>query len=62
MSYAHPEYLIELSELAGDLDNSNRRILDATVFLGRSPSGGYRAESGLAKFEEGHIPAPSFST
>ena len=60
MSYAHPEYLIELSELAGDLDNANRRVLDATVFLGRSPSGGYQAESGLAKFEEGHIPGAQF--
>ena len=60
MSYAHPEYLIELSELADDLDNANRRIFDATVFLGRSPSGGYQAESGLAKFEAGHIPGAQF--
>ena len=60
MSYAHPEYLIELSELAGDLDNANRRVLDATVFLGRSPSGGYQAESGLAKFGAGHIPGAQF--
>lgn len=60
MSYAHPEYLIEPSELAGDLDNPNRRILDATVFLGRSPSGGYRAESGLEKYREGHVPGAAF--
>ena len=60
MSYAHPEYLIEPSELAGGLDNANRRIFDATVFLGRAPGGGYRAESGLAKFEEGHIPGAQF--
>ncbi len=60
MPYAHPEYLIEPSELAADLDNANRRILDATVFLGRAPSGGYRAESGLARYREGHIPGAAF--
>ena len=60
MSYAHPEYLISPAELAADLDNGNRRIFDATVFLRRSPSGGYRAESGLAKFEEGHLPGAAF--
>ena len=60
MSYAHPEYLISPAELAADLDNEKRRIFDATVFLGRSPGGGYRAESGLAKFEEGHVPGAMF--
>ena len=60
MSYAHPEYLISPEELAADLDNPNRRIFDATVFLGRSPSGGYRAESGLEKYGQGHIPGAAF--
>ena len=60
MSYAHPEYLISPEELAADLDNPNRRIFDATVFLGRSPSGGYRAESGLEKYGRGHIPGAAF--
>ncbi len=60
MSYAHPEYLISLEGLAADLDNPNRRIFDATVFLGRSPSGGYRAESGLEKYGQGHIPGAAF--
>lgn len=58
MSYAHPEYLISPSELAADLDA--RRILDATVFLMPAPTAGYRAESGLAKFNEGHIPGAQF--
>ena len=60
MSYAHPEYLIEPSELAADLDNADRRVLDATVFLGRAPGGGYRAESGREKYREGHIPGAAF--
>ena len=60
MSYAHPEYLISPEELAADLDHPNRRIFDATVFLGRSPSGGYRAESGLEKYGQGHIPGAAF--
>ena len=58
--YAHPEYLIEPSELARDIGHPDRCILDATVFLGRSPSGGYRAESGLEKYREGHIPGAGF--
>ena len=58
MSYAHPEYLISPTELAADPDA--RRILDATVFLTPAPTAGYRAESGLAKFNEGHIPGAQF--
>ncbi len=60
MPYAHPEYLISADELAGDLDNANRRIFDATVFLSPAPKAGYRAESGLARYEEGHIPGAAF--
>ena len=58
MSYAHPEYLISPAELAADLDG--RRVLDATVFLSPAPKGGYRAESGLRRFNEGHIPGALF--
>ena len=58
MSYVHPEYLISPAELAEDLDG--RRILDATVFLSPAPKGGYRAESGLARYTEGHIPGALF--
>ena len=60
MSYVHPEYLISVQELAGDIDNSGRRILDATVFLTPAPTAGYRAESGQGKFDEGHIPGAVF--
>ena len=58
MSHAHPEYLISPAELAADL--AGRRILDAAVFLAPAPKGGYRAESGLARFNEGHIPGALF--
>ena len=58
MSYAHPEYLISSAELAADLDG--KRVLDATVFLSPAPKGGYRAESGLGRFNEGHIPGALF--
>ena len=58
--YAHPEYLISASDLAADLDNFNRCILDATVFLTPAPKVGYQAESGLAKFQQGHLPGARF--
>ena len=59
MTYAHPEYLISPAELAADLDNPTRRVLDATVYL-TPASRGYRADSGLAKFEACHIPGAQF--
>ena len=58
MPYAHPEYLISPTELAAD--PGSRRILDATVFLNPAPTAGYRAESGRARFNEGHIPGAVF--
>ena len=59
MPYAHPEYLISPAELAADLDNPTRRILDATVYL-TPASRGYRADSGLAKFKACHVPGARF--
>ena len=58
MPYTHPEFLISPAELAADLDI--KRVLDATVFLSPAPKGGYRAESGLERFNEGHIPGALF--
>ncbi len=60
MAYAHPEYLVTPAELARELGSPSLRIFDATVFLTPAPDAGYRAESGLAKFEEGHIPGTQF--
>ena len=58
MSYAHPEYLISPAELAAGLDS--RRILDVTVLFAPTPDGGFSVESGLAQFNEGHIPGALF--
>ena len=58
MPYAHPDYLISVDELAAD--TASRRILDATVFLTPAPTAGYRAESGLDRFNAGHIPGAQF--
>ena len=62
MTYAHPEYLVTPAELARELDanNTKLRIFDAAVFLTPAPDAGYRAESGLAKFEQGHLPEAQF--
>ncbi|MDE0423006.1 MAG: sulfurtransferase [Gammaproteobacteria bacterium] len=59
MPYAHPEYLISPAELAADLDNPTRRVLDATVYL-TPASRGFRADSGLAKFKACHVPGAQF--
>lgn len=58
MNYAHPEYLISADELAADL--GGRRILDATVIFAPTPDGGFSVESGVARFNEGHIPGAQF--
>ena len=61
MPYAHPEYLVTAQELAANLDAPKLRIFDATVFLQPAPSGvGYQAESGLARFQRGHVPGAAF--
>ena len=57
--YAHPEYLIEAEELAGVLDGADLRLFDATVYLTRGERG-MVAESGRAKYDEGHIPGAAF--
>ena len=62
MAYAHPEYLVTPAELARELDanSAKLRLFDATVFLTPAPEAGYRAESGQAKFEQGHLPGAQF--
>ena len=59
MAYRHPEYLISPEALAEDLDNPNRRVFDTTVHL-RPAEKGYRAESGRADYDAGHIPGAQF--
>jgi thiosulfate/3-mercaptopyruvate sulfurtransferase len=60
MDYANPQFLIEPEELAERLGAADLRIFDATVFLVPAASGGYRAESGLERYREGHVPGAAF--
>jgi thiosulfate/3-mercaptopyruvate sulfurtransferase len=59
MSYAKPEYLIEPQALAASLGESNLKIFDATVHLVPAEKG-YRAESGLADYQQGQVPGAAF--
>ena len=59
MTYADPQLLIEPVELADRIGASALRIFDATVFL-KPAEKGYRAESGLESYREGHIPGAAF--
>jgi thiosulfate/3-mercaptopyruvate sulfurtransferase len=58
---AHPEYLVETEWLAAHLDDPALRVLECTTILHPLPDGGYRAESGLATWEAGHIPGSAFA-
>jgi thiosulfate/3-mercaptopyruvate sulfurtransferase len=58
---AHPEYLVETDWLAAHLDDPALRVLECTTILHPLPDGGYRAESGLATWEAGHIPGSGFA-
>lgn len=59
MNFVNPGLLIDPVELAGRLGEPNLRIFDATVFLVPGETG-YRAESGLDRYREGHIPGAAF--
>ncbi len=62
MTWARPQFLVETDWLAQHLDDPNVRVLECTVFLLPEPSlpGGFRVESGRAKWAEGHIPGAGF--
>jgi thiosulfate/3-mercaptopyruvate sulfurtransferase len=53
--------LVSTEWLAGNQNNPNVRVLDCTVTLHPLPGGGMRAESGLAAFEQAHIPGAGFA-
>jgi len=59
MHFVNPDYLIEPAELASLLGRSALRIFDATVSLVPAETG-YRAESGLVRYREAHIPGAAF--
>jgi thiosulfate/3-mercaptopyruvate sulfurtransferase len=61
MSFARPQHLVETAWVAEHLDDPNVRIVECTVYLHPSDvPGGYRVESGRAKWAEGHIPGAGF--
>jgi thiosulfate/3-mercaptopyruvate sulfurtransferase len=61
MSFARPRFLVESDWLAGHLDDPAVRVLECTVYLHPADvPGGYRVESGRAKWAEGHIPGAGF--
>jgi thiosulfate/3-mercaptopyruvate sulfurtransferase len=61
MSFARPQYLVETEWLAQHLDDPAVRVLECTVYLHPKPDKGFRAESGRAKWAEGHIPGSGFA-
>jgi thiosulfate/3-mercaptopyruvate sulfurtransferase len=61
MAFARPQYLVETDWLAGHLDDPDVRVLECTVYLTPKAGGGFTAESGLAKWREGHIPGAGFA-
>ena len=61
MTFARPQYLVETDWLAQHLDDPAVRVLECTVYLNPADvPGGYRVESGRAKWAEGHIPGAGF--
>jgi thiosulfate/3-mercaptopyruvate sulfurtransferase len=61
MTFARPQYLVETEWLAQHLDDPGVRVLECTVYLHPKPEGGFRAESGQAKWAESHIPGAGFA-
>jgi len=61
MDFARPQYLVESDWLAQHLEDPGVRVLECTVYLHPADvPGGYRVESGRAKWAEGHIPGAGF--
>ena len=61
MAFARPQYLVETEWLAHHLDDPGVRVLECTVYLHPKPEGGFRVESGHAKWAESHIPGAGFA-
>jgi thiosulfate/3-mercaptopyruvate sulfurtransferase len=61
MNPAHRDYLVETDRLAAHLDDPDLRVLECTAILHALPEGGYRAESGYATWQSGHIPGSGFA-
>jgi len=55
------ETLVSTEWLAKHLNDSDLIALDCTVYMEMDSSGGMRAVSGRAKYEDGHIPSAGFA-
>jgi len=56
------DLLVNTTWLAGHLDDPSVRVLECTVYLHPAEvPGGYRVESGRARWAEGHIPGAGFA-
>jgi thiosulfate/3-mercaptopyruvate sulfurtransferase len=61
VTFVRPQYLVETDWLAQHLDDPGVRVLECTVYLHPADvPGGFRVESGRAKWAEGHIPGAGF--
>jgi thiosulfate/3-mercaptopyruvate sulfurtransferase len=61
MDFARPQHLVETDWLAQHLEDPGLRVLECTVYLPPADGpGGFRVESGRAKWAEGHIPGAGF--
>jgi thiosulfate/3-mercaptopyruvate sulfurtransferase len=59
--FARPQYLVDTDWLAGRLGDPGVRVLECTVYLHPAEvPGGFRVESGRARWAEGHIPGAGF--
>jgi len=61
MDFPRPQLLVETDWLAGHLEDPGIRVIECTVYLQPADvPGGFRVESGRAKWAEGHIPGAGF--
>jgi thiosulfate/3-mercaptopyruvate sulfurtransferase len=61
MDFARPQHLVETDWLAKHLEDPDLRVLECTVYLQPADvPGGFRLESGRAKWAEGHISGAGF--
>jgi thiosulfate/3-mercaptopyruvate sulfurtransferase len=61
MSFARPQQIVETGWVAEHLDDPGVRIVECTVYLHPADvPGGFRVESGRARWAEGHIPGAGF--
>ncbi|MEH6557249.1 MAG: sulfurtransferase [Oceanicoccus sp.] len=60
MKYSQPDLLIDIDTLSQRIDDPNLRIFDTAVFLTPQQRGGYQVDSGMAKYQNTHIPGAGF--